>query len=123
MDKLGRIGQISRSVSDITEAEAWYGGVLGLSHMYTFGTLAFFDLEGTRLILSAEGEVNANESIIYFRVTDIAEAQRELVRRGVAFRDDPHLIHRHRDGLEEWMTFFDDPDGRPLALMAQVTPD
>lgn len=123
MVKLGRVGQISRSVSDIAQAEAWYGGVLGLSHLYTFGTLAFFDLVGTRLMLSAEGETNASESVLYFQVADIGAAHEELVGRGVTFRDDPHLIHRHQDGLEEWMAFFDDPDGRPLALMAQVWPD
>jgi catechol 2,3-dioxygenase-like lactoylglutathione lyase family enzyme len=42
------LGQISRTVSDIAEAEAWYRDVLGLKHLYTFGTLAFFDCGGTR---------------------------------------------------------------------------
>ena len=32
------------------------------------------------------------------------------------------MIHRHADGTEEWMAFFSDPDGRPLALMSQVKP-
>ena len=40
--------------------------------------------------------------------------------RGVTFTDAPHMIHRHGDGTEEWMTFFEDPEGRPLALMAQI---
>lgn len=122
MAGLGRVGQLARSVSDIGQAEAWYGTVLGLPHLYTFGSLAFFDLAGTRLLLSDEGGAQATESIIYFQVADIAQAHRELVGRGVRFRDEPHLIHRHADGLEEWMAFFDDPDGRPLALMAQVRP-
>ena len=30
------------------------------------------------------------------------------------------MIHRHENGVEEWMAFFKDPDGRPLALMAQT---
>ena len=30
------------------------------------------------------------------------------------------MIYRHADGMEEWMAFFDDPEGRPLAIMAQV---
>jgi methylmalonyl-CoA/ethylmalonyl-CoA epimerase len=30
------------------------------------------------------------------------------------------MIHRHADGTEEWMAFFSDPEGRPLALMSQV---
>ena len=51
---LGSIAQIARSVRDIKQAEAWYKNVLGLPHLYTFGNLAFFDCNGTRLMLSQE---------------------------------------------------------------------
>src|ERR1700761_3722618 len=37
--KLEAVGQISRSVNDIERAEEWYGNVLGLTHLYTFGTM------------------------------------------------------------------------------------
>ena len=37
------IGQIARTVSDTEASEHWYRDVLGLTHLYTFGTLAFFD--------------------------------------------------------------------------------
>jgi methylmalonyl-CoA/ethylmalonyl-CoA epimerase len=30
------------------------------------------------------------------------------------------MIHRHEDGTEEWMAFFQDNDGRPLAVMSQA---
>ena len=117
---LGPIGQISRTVRDIDEACQWYGKVLGLKHLYTFGKLAFFDLGGTRLYLSAEGEAAGPESVLYLRVDDIGAAYNELCARGVEFNGAPHLIYRHADGTEEWMAFFKDPDGRFLALMAQV---
>lgn len=120
--RLGPIGQISRTVRDIDEACAWYGKVLGLKHLYTFGKLAFFDLAGTRLYLSAEGSEAGTESILYLRVDDIGAAYNELTARGVEFKGAPHLIFRHADGLEEWMAFFNDPEGRPLALMSQVRP-
>jgi DNA-binding CsgD family transcriptional regulator/catechol 2,3-dioxygenase-like lactoylglutathione lyase family enzyme len=119
---LGPIGQISRTVRDIDEACAWYGKVLGLKHLYTFGKLAFFDLGGTRLYLSAEGEAAGPESVLYLRVDDIGAAYSELGARGVEFKGAPHLIFRHADGLEEWMAFFKDPEGRLLALMSQVRP-
>jgi len=32
------------------------------------------------------------------------------------------MIFRHANGTEEWMAFFKDPEGRPLALMEQVPP-
>lgn len=121
---LGAIGQVSRRVSDIDAAVAWYRDVLGLPHLYSFGDLAFFDAGGTRLFLSAvDGRTGERgESTLYFRVEDIHTATESLRARGVTFTSGPHLIHRHESGVEEWMAFFDDPDGHPLALMAQTPP-
>ena len=109
-------------MSDIQASEAWYREVLGLPHLYTFGTLAFFDCGGTRLMLRQEKNGAAKESILYLRVSDIAAAHAELAARGVKFTHAPHMIHRHADGTEEWMAFFEDPDARPLALMMQALP-
>ncbi len=116
---LGTIGQIARTVTDISAARVWYGDVLGLRHLYSFGNLAFFDCGGVRLFLS-EGEGSPPESILYFRVPDVRTAHQELLDRGVAFTHAPHMIHRHDDGTEEWMAFFTDNESRPLAIMAQV---
>jgi predicted enzyme related to lactoylglutathione lyase len=118
--QLARVGQISRTVRDIQQAETWYGTVLGLRHLFTFGKLAFFDLNGTRLYLSQENAEPQSESTLYFTVPDITAAYETLKSRGVEFIDAPHMIHRHGDGTEEWMTFFKDPEGRTLALMSQV---
>ncbi|GAA1128372.1 hypothetical protein GCM10009630_27700 [Kribbella jejuensis] len=117
--QLGAIGQIARLVSDIGTATEFYGGVLGLPHLYTFGDLAFFDCGGTRLFLRATEE-RGEQSILYFRVADINTAYDELRERGVEFESAPHLIHKHDDGVEEWMAFFPDPDGQLLAIMSQV---
>ena len=120
---LGSIGQISRQVRDVDAAVTWYRDVLGLKHLFTFGTLAFFDCQGTRLFLSAgdkeEGE--PGDSILYFRTDDIEVTYHRLKKRGVAFRGAPHMIHRHQSGVEEWMAFFEDVDGKLLALMSQVS--
>ena len=118
---LGPLAQISRTVRDIKESEAWYGTTLGLPHLYTFGSFAFFDCGGTRLYLLAQ-EKPGPESILYLRADDIRAAYDTLRARGVEFADAPHLIHRHADGTEEWMAHFHDPEGRPLAIMAQVKP-
>ena len=92
-----------------------------MPHLYTFGSLAFFDCGGTRLLLSAQ-EKPVAESILYLRVEDIRTAYDLLRSRGIEFADAPHLIHRHADGTEEWMAHFQDPEGRPLAIMSQVKP-
>jgi DNA-binding CsgD family transcriptional regulator/predicted enzyme related to lactoylglutathione lyase len=119
-NRLGPIGQISRTVKDIKQAESWYGEVLGLPHLYTFGKLAFFDCGGTRLCLTQEGDGPKEESILYLRVTDIEKSHSALKARGVEFTGAPHMIHRHADGTEEWMAFFKDPEGRLLAIMSQA---
>ncbi len=119
-EKYFGVGQISRSVADIEASERWYRDVLGLDHLYTFGDLAFFDCGGTRLMLSqAEGKPG-NESLVYLRVPDINAAHKRLANDGVEFINAPHMIHKHDDGVEEWMAFLNDPEGRPLALMSIV---
>lgn len=119
---LGPVGQIARTVNDIEEARHWYGETLGLKHLYSFGNLAFFDCGGVRLFLS-EGEGDAAESIIYFRVDDVRSASADMEERGIAFTNAPHMIHRHEDGTEEWMAFFTDNEDRPLAIMSQIAGD
>jgi catechol 2,3-dioxygenase-like lactoylglutathione lyase family enzyme/DNA-binding CsgD family transcriptional regulator len=120
--ELGPIGQISRTVGDLQRAEHWYAQVLGLRPLYSFGNLAFFDCGGTRLLLTQEAAPSGAESILYFRVDDIAQAHQRMRDKGVEFINAPHLIHRHADGVEEWMAFFKDPEGRPLAIMSRVAP-
>ena len=117
--RLGPIGQIARSVADIKAAERWHRDVLGLTHLYTFGNLAFFDAGGVRLFLE-QGDPDPAQSVIYFRVDDIHATHETLKSRGAKFISAPHLVHRHADGMEEWMAFFEDNEGRPLAIMAQV---
>jgi DNA-binding CsgD family transcriptional regulator/catechol 2,3-dioxygenase-like lactoylglutathione lyase family enzyme len=116
---LGAIGQIARSVNDIEAATAWYRDVLGLQHLFSAGAMAFFDCAGVRLMLT-QGD-GAADSIIYFRVADIRGAHATLLARGVTFINSPHMIHRHQDGSEEWMAFFQDNQQRPLGLMASVS--
>ena len=119
--RLGTLGQIARSVGDIAAARAWYSDVLGLNHLYSFGNLAFFDCDGVRLLLS-EAAAPAQDSILYFRVDDVRSAAAALTARGVSFIQPPHLIHRHDNGAEEWMAFFEDHEARPLAIMSQSRP-
>jgi DNA-binding CsgD family transcriptional regulator/extradiol dioxygenase family protein len=116
---LGALGQIARTVKDIAAAREWYAEALGVKHLYSFGDLAFFDCDGVRLMLS-QGDGGAQESILYFKVADIHAAKAALEARGVEFINAPHMIHRHEDGTEEWMAFFKDNEGRPLALMARA---
>lgn len=118
---LGPIGQIARRVSDVDAAVRWYRDVLGLTLLYQYGDLAFFDCGGTRLFLSDEEDgPSAGNSLLYFRVDDITAAYEALLARGVRFLGAPHMIFKHPDGTEEWMAFFKDVDDATLGLMSQV---
>lgn len=118
---LASVGQIALHVTSVEAAERFYRDVLGLTHLYTFGDLAFFDCGGTRLYLQAIGaEAWVADSVVYFQVGDIHATYERLTTAGVRWTGAPHLIHRHEDGLEEWMAFFRDPAGNQLALMSQV---
>ncbi|MET0436065.1 MAG: VOC family protein [Devosia sp.] len=117
-DQLHSVGQVSRHVLDIEASTGWYRDVLGLTHLYRFGALSFFDCGGLRLYLQESPEAGP-ESVLYFRVDNIEASYQTLSGRGAEFMQTPHLIHRHEDGTEEWMAFFGDLEGRPLALMAQ----
>ena len=114
------LGQVARTTSDHAAALTWYRDVLGLPEMYSFGNLSFFDLGGVRLMLGEEDGPAKSESILYLRVPDIHLRQAALEARGVTFTHAPHMVHRHEDGTEEWMAFFEDNEQRPLALMSQV---
>jgi catechol 2,3-dioxygenase-like lactoylglutathione lyase family enzyme len=120
--QITQIGQIARTVSSVASSKAWYESVLGLTHLYSFPSLSFFDCGGTRLMLSQNEKLNPDESILYFKVADIAVAFAHLQAHGVEVIALPHKIHTHADGTEEWMGFFKDPDGRALAFMAQQKP-
>jgi catechol 2,3-dioxygenase-like lactoylglutathione lyase family enzyme len=112
---------LTRSAVD---AEQWYRDVLGLAHVFTFGDLVFFDCGGVRLFLRAVPDIEWRaSSILYFLVPDINVAHSELTSRGVVFTGEPHMIYKDdATSVEEWMAFFNDPDGNTLAIMSRVTP-
>lgn len=117
---LDKIHQVALQATNLDAAVDFYRDILGLRFMARFDPpgLAFFDLGGFRLLLSA----TASEATLYFRVADIDKAVKELRKRGVAFLQPPAMIHKDeagelgKKGIEEWMAFFKDPSGNLLAL-------
>jgi catechol 2,3-dioxygenase-like lactoylglutathione lyase family enzyme len=119
---LAKIKQIAVSVADLEASKQFYGEKLGIKMIFEVpGQLAFFDLAGIWLMLSLanEKEPAAPGSVLYFEVTDIHAAYRELKERGVVFIDEPHKI-ADMGSYELWMTFFRDPDGTALAIRAEI---
>ena len=115
------LGQVALTVEDVARSVTFFRDKVGLRFLFSAGpTLAFFDLGGVRLMLSApEGEFSPGSStVLYIKVQDIEASYREMRSRGVQFVDEPHLIASMPDH-DLWMTFFRDPDGHTLALMCE----
>src|SRR5262245_3049668 len=122
---LGQIGQIHLSVSDVDRAVAFYRDVLGVSFLFRVPKqpMAFFDCAGVRLYLGEpESEEYRTRGMVYFAVPDVDEAYATLSERGVAFLDEPHVVHRDHHS-EIRMAFFRDPDENNLALMTETALD
>ena len=122
---LGTIGQIHVSVSDVDRSVAFYRDVLGMTFLFQVPgqPMAFFDCDGVRLYLGRpESPEFRSNPVLYFDVPDIDEAFVTLGDRGVAFRDEPHVVHRTEE-TELWMAAFTDPDGNNLVLMSERQSD
>ena len=118
---LAQIGQIAILVQDLERAVAFYRDKLGMQFLFSAGTLAFFDCDGTRLMLSTPepGQAHSGNSIIYFTVADIGTAYRELTGRGVSFDDQPHVI-ANMGTYDLWMAFLRDSEHNLLGIMSEV---
>ena len=119
--KLSTIGQISVCVNDLEQAVAFYRDILGMEFLFSVLKMAFFNCDGVRLMLSLpeSPEFDHPGSILYFKVSDIHFAHKELLSKGVTFEGEPHLIAKMEDH-DLWMAFFRDCDENLLGLMCEV---
>ena len=119
--KLCEIRQIAITVNDVSTALPFYRDVLGLT--FLFGpapTLAFLAAGSIRIMLSTpQGAGTAgHNSILYFKVTDIAATHAAIVARGARDERAPQLTARMPDH-ELWSAFVRDPDGNLIGLMEE----
>ncbi len=114
--------QIAMNVKDIDRAVAFYRDVLGLPFLFQAGNLAFFDVNGVRLMLDIPEDKRFEHpgSVLYLRVPDIHASHAALVAKGVTIEGEgPHIVHRDAS-MELWMTFFHDGEGNIHALASEV---
>ncbi len=119
--KLSTIGQIAVIVSDVEKALSFYRDALGLEFLFGAGPeLAFLNAGGIRLMLSTPqgaGSVG-NNSILYFKVTDIEAVYATIVERGAVSERKPQLVTKMPDH-ELWIGFLRDPDGNLVGVMEE----
>lgn len=115
------IGQIAVTVHDVPKAVAFYRDVLGLKFLFETPSMAFFDVNGVRLMLGKpeKPEFDHPASILYYKVADLRETYKTLMEKNVTFESKPHFVAR-MPNHELWMAFFKDVDGNLLALMSEI---
>jgi len=95
MSLISGIAQIALSVRDLARANVFYRDALGLQHLFDAPGMSFFDVGGTRLMLTAQGgEPGARTTLVYFKVADVVAVHAELAARSVPFEKAPHVIGR-----------------------------
>jgi predicted enzyme related to lactoylglutathione lyase len=119
---LTEIGRIAITVGDVAKATVFYRDVLGLKFLFPAGpAMAFLQAGSVRIMLTTPqgaGEVGKN-SILYFKVADIATAHAAIVARGAKKESEPRLIARMPDH-ELRMAAVRDPEGNVIELMSEV---
>lgn len=113
---------MAQRASDLGRAVAWYQGALGRGPLAVFDPpgLAFFDLDGTRLLL----DVNAPSALLYLEVADVPAAYDRLVSAGATAHTPPHVVFADGAGTfdvpgDEWLAFVTDSEGNMVGLMAR----
>lgn len=118
---LSDIGQIAIIVGDVAKATAFYRDVLGLRFLFPAGpNMAFLAAGAVRIMLTTPqgaGAVGKN-SILYFKVTDIAAIHAAIVARGAEPASQPRMIAKMPDH-ELWMAAVRDPEGNVVELMEE----
>lgn len=119
-----KLRQVAQRAVDLDRAIAFYRTVLGQGPIARFDPpgLAFFDLDGTRLLL----DVNAPSSLVYLEVDDVPTAIVRLRTLGVEVDTEPHVVFPDPDGVfdapgDEWLAFVRDSEGNLLGLMSRRT--
>ncbi|GIO98328.1 hypothetical protein J14TS5_34140 [Paenibacillus lautus] len=115
---INQIQQIGLPVKYLETAIPFYQDTLGMKFLFQTGTMAFFDCNGIRLMLSLpeKKEFAQVSSVIYFQTEQIEETYNRLLEKGVLFLDSPHLVAKSGQ-IETRMVFFKDSEGNTLALI------
>ena len=118
---LSDIGQIAIVVGDVAKATAFYRDVLGLKFLFPAGpNMTFLAAGSVRIMLTTPQGASAvgKNSILYFKVADIAATHAAIVARGAEAASQPRMIAKMPDH-ELWMAAVRDPEGNVVELMEE----
>src|ERR1700740_449689 len=87
------LGQLALTADHPGELAGFYRVTLGLPFLFDAGGMYFFSVGGVRLMIGPRPPNHpSGNSIVYFKVADIAAAHTGLSARGVKFLAAPHRI-------------------------------
>jgi len=115
-----RLVQVALTTRDLDRSRRFYRDTLGLTLLFEAGSMLFFDLGGTRLLVGSEntgGEPGG--SILYLDAPDIDSLGPALESRGVTFLGPAQVVQRS-ETHELKIRAFRDPDDNTLQLMGNV---
>jgi predicted enzyme related to lactoylglutathione lyase len=119
--QLSEIRQIAITVSSVETTLPFYRDVLGLTFLFSPSpNLAFLAAGSIRLMLSTPQGAGApgQNSILYFKVTDITATHAAIIERGAVNERAPQLAAKMPDH-DLWIAFIRDPDRNLIGLMEE----
>ena len=128
--KVARLHQVSLPVVDMQAAIRFYRDAIQLPLIAEYTepvALAFFDIDGTRLMLETNLDASGTNGVLYLYVEDLESAVSEVKALGYEFESDPQAIHHDAEGRfgkageTEMMAFIRDPSGNLISLVERKT--
>ena len=117
-----RLQQVAITTRDLPRAIAFYRDTLGLPLLFESNGMAFFDVDGLRLMVAADPARVATPrpaSILYFDAPDFETTLARLTALGIPLEGGVETVQKSARG-ELRLQQFVDPDGNALAIMGTV---
>jgi catechol 2,3-dioxygenase-like lactoylglutathione lyase family enzyme len=114
-----RFEQVAATTKDLPAARTFYRDRLGLRLLFEANHMLFFDVGGTRLMITEDNDRQRSarpSSILYFDTGDFAQARVRLLASGARLVGGVETVDVPSAGALK-LQQFEDPDGNLLAIM------
>jgi catechol 2,3-dioxygenase-like lactoylglutathione lyase family enzyme len=112
------VEQIGFASADPARLVAFYRDVMGFPVLFEAGGMTFLQAGATRLMICAaqDGQGVAGDVFLYYEPSDWSAMEAKLEAAGIVFAHATQIVQRE-EKREHALRFFEDPDGRKIALM------
>jgi catechol 2,3-dioxygenase-like lactoylglutathione lyase family enzyme len=112
------VGQIGLASADPARLIAFYRNVMGFPVLFEAGGMTFLQAGATSLMICAaqDRQSASGDVFVYFEPNDWSAMEAKLEAAGVVFAHATQIVQRE-EKREHALRFFEDADGRKIALM------